>query len=131
MDVMPTLAVAPVQSIGLPIVVLLCWLPYWVRARSLASAGRSVPRWRQICFASGRVVLEIALSPPVDTLSDQLLVGERVHRRAERDLEHDQSGREADLTPARHRPSGRGETARTNPVGQPAEQDHDRQSDRL
>jgi putative membrane protein len=74
MDVMPTLAVAPVQSIGLPIVVLLCWLPYWVRARSLASARRSVPRWRQICFASGLVVLEIALSPPVDTLSDQLLV---------------------------------------------------------
>jgi len=74
MELMPTFAVAPVQSIGLPIVVLLCWLPYWVRARGLAGAGRSVPRWRQVCFASGLVVLEIALSPPVDTLSDQLLV---------------------------------------------------------
>ena len=71
---MPTPAVAPVQSIGLPIVVLLGWLPYWVRARSLASAGRPVPRWRRVCFAAGLVVLEIALSPPVDTLSDQLLV---------------------------------------------------------
>ncbi len=74
MELMPSFAVAPVQSIGLPIVVLLCWLPYWVRARGLAAAGRPVPRWRQACFASGLVVLEIALSPPVDTLSDQLLV---------------------------------------------------------
>lgn len=71
---MPIFAVAPVQSIGLPIVVLLCWLPYWVRARTLTGAGRPVPRWRQVCFAAGLVVLEIALSPPVDTLSDQLLV---------------------------------------------------------
>jgi putative membrane protein len=68
------LAVAPVQTIGLPFVVLLCWLPYWVRARTLADHGRPVPRWRQVCFAAGLVVLEIALSPPVDTLSTQLLV---------------------------------------------------------
>ena len=33
-----------------------------------------MPRWRQACFAAGLVVLAIALSPPVDTLSDQLLV---------------------------------------------------------
>ena len=71
---MPVFALAPVQSIGLPIVVLLCWLPYWGRARTLAAGGRPVPRWRQVCFAAGLVVLEIALSPPVDTLSDQLLV---------------------------------------------------------
>jgi putative membrane protein len=32
-----------------------------------------VPGWRQACFAAGLVVLAIALSPPVDTLSDQLL----------------------------------------------------------
>jgi putative membrane protein len=68
------LAAAPVQTIGLPLVVLLCWLPYWVRARTLADHGRPVPRWRQVCFAAGLVVLEIALSPPVDTLSAQLLV---------------------------------------------------------
>ncbi len=71
---MLSFALAPVQSIGLPIVVLLCWLPYWARARTLAASGRSVPRWRQVCFASGLIVLEVALSPPVDTLSDQLLV---------------------------------------------------------
>ncbi len=74
MELMPTFAVAPVQSIGLGVMVLLCWLPYWVRARGLAATGRSVPRWRQVCFACGLIVLEIALSPPVDTLSDQLLV---------------------------------------------------------
>jgi cytochrome c oxidase assembly factor CtaG len=29
--------------------------------------------WRQACFASGLIVLAVALSPPVDTLADQLL----------------------------------------------------------
>ena len=74
MIVMLSYALAPVQSIGLPVVVLLCWLPYWARARTLSGAGRPVPGWRKACFAAGLVVLEIALSPPVDTLSDQLLI---------------------------------------------------------
>jgi putative membrane protein len=65
---------APVQTIGLPVVVVLCWLPYWIRARTLAREGRPVPTWRRVCFACGLIVLEIALSPPVDHLSDQLLV---------------------------------------------------------
>jgi putative membrane protein len=65
---------APVQTIGLPVVVVLCWLPYWIRARTLAREGRPVPTWRRVCFACGLVILEIALSPPVDHLSDQLLV---------------------------------------------------------
>jgi putative membrane protein len=65
---------APVQTIGLPVVVVLCWLPYWIRARTLAREGRPVPTWRRVCFACGLIVLEIALSPPVDRLSDQLLV---------------------------------------------------------
>ena len=33
-----------------------------------------MPAWRQVCFAAGLIVLGIALSPPVDHLSDQLLV---------------------------------------------------------
>jgi cytochrome c oxidase assembly factor CtaG len=65
---------APVQAIGFPIVIVLAWIPYHLRARTLARAGRPVALWRQICYASGLVVLEIAVSPPVDTLSDQLLV---------------------------------------------------------
>jgi cytochrome c oxidase assembly factor CtaG len=68
------LALAPVQSVGLPIVVLLVFVPYWIRARTLAAAGRPLPTWRMVCFAAGLLVLEVALSPPVDTLSDQLLV---------------------------------------------------------
>ena len=67
-------AEAPVQAIGLPIVIALCWLPYWIRARTLARERRPVPRWRQACFAGGLVVLEVALSAPVDHLSDQLLL---------------------------------------------------------
>jgi cytochrome c oxidase assembly factor CtaG len=68
------LAVAPVQTIGLPIVVALGWIPYHLRARTLARDGRPVLRWRQVCFAAGLVVLEVAFSAPVDHLSDQLLV---------------------------------------------------------
>jgi putative membrane protein len=67
-------AAAPVQTIGLPIVVALSWIPYHLRARTLARYGRPVPRWRRVCFASGLLVLEIAFSAPVDHLSDQLLM---------------------------------------------------------
>lgn len=69
-----TATVGPVGSIALPVLVLLCWLPYRSRVRTLEHEGRAVPAWRQWCFASGLVVLALALSPPVDTLSDQLLV---------------------------------------------------------
>ncbi|HEY6399743.1 MAG TPA: cytochrome c oxidase assembly protein [Solirubrobacteraceae bacterium] len=61
-------------AIALPVLVLLCWLPYRSRARTLARDGRPVPDWRRACFAGGLVVLALALSPPVDRLSDQLLV---------------------------------------------------------
>jgi putative membrane protein len=63
-----------VQSIGFPVLVILSWIPYHLRARALARDGRPVPSWRQACYAAGLVVLLIASSPPVDTLSDQLLV---------------------------------------------------------
>ncbi|MGI8505672.1 MAG: cytochrome c oxidase assembly protein [Solirubrobacteraceae bacterium] len=67
------LALAPAETFGLPIVVLLCWVPYWIRARTLSRERRPVPAWRQVCFASGLLVLELALSSPVDHISDQLL----------------------------------------------------------
>jgi cytochrome c oxidase assembly factor CtaG len=66
--------VGPVGSIALPLVVLLWWLPYRARCRTLERAGRAVPGWRQGCYAAGLVVLAIALSPPVDKLADELLV---------------------------------------------------------
>ena len=61
------------STIALPVVVLLCWLPYRARARTLARDARAVAGWRQACFASGLVVLALALSPPVEKLSAQLL----------------------------------------------------------
>jgi putative membrane protein len=65
---------APVQAIGFPILILLAWIPYHLRARTLRGERRAIPAWRQVCYASGLVVLLIAVSPPVDHLSAQLLV---------------------------------------------------------
>jgi len=61
------------EAILLPLVLLAYWWPYARRSRSLAAQGRPVPRWRRACFASGLVVIAIALSPPIGYLSDQLL----------------------------------------------------------
>jgi cytochrome c oxidase assembly factor CtaG len=58
----------------LPVLALLPWIPYHRRVRSLAGDGRPVPAWRQVCYAAGLITLAGALSPPVDTLADQLLV---------------------------------------------------------
>jgi putative membrane protein len=69
----PLAAAGPLGTVGLPVLALLYWLPYRARARTLAHEGRPVPGWRQACFAAGVVVLAVALSPPVDTLADQLL----------------------------------------------------------
>lgn len=71
-------AAAPVQTIGFPVLIVLAWIPYHLRSRTLARHGRRVPGWRYGCYVSGLAVLEIAVSPPVDTLSDQLLVAHMV-----------------------------------------------------
>src|ERR1700739_1965862 len=63
-----------VQTIGFPVLIVLAWVPYHLRARALAGERRPAPAWRQVCSAAGLVVLEIAVSPPVDKLSDQLLM---------------------------------------------------------
>ena len=68
------MADAPVQTIGFPVLVVLTWIPYHLRARALARGHRPVPAWRQVCYASGLIVLLIAFSPPVDHISDQLLL---------------------------------------------------------
>ena len=71
-------AAGPVQGIALPLLVLLLWLPYARRLRSLTAEQRSVPTWRRVCFAAGLLVLAGALSPPVDDLADQLLVAHMI-----------------------------------------------------
>lgn len=55
------------------VLVLLCWLPYHTRVRTLATQRRAVPGWRQACFAAGLLTLAIALSAPVDSIADELL----------------------------------------------------------
>jgi cytochrome c oxidase assembly factor CtaG len=70
----PLAAVGPANGVLLPFLALLWWLPYRARVKVLAKERRAVPGWRQACFASGLFVLAVALSPPVDTLADQLLV---------------------------------------------------------
>jgi putative membrane protein len=77
MRIVPPLPLAATDVVGrsLPVVLaLLCWSPYQARAQALARAGRSVPGWRRACYAAGILVLAAALSPPVDSLADQLLV---------------------------------------------------------
>lgn len=68
------LADASPTTIALPIVVLACWFPYRARAQKLAGEGREVPGWRRGCYAAGLVLLATSLSPPVDSIADELLV---------------------------------------------------------
>ena len=75
---LPLATVGPLGSVGLPILILLYWLPYHARVRTLARGGRPVPGWRQGCYAAGLIVLAVALSPPVDKLADELLVAHMV-----------------------------------------------------
>jgi cytochrome c oxidase assembly factor CtaG len=63
-----------INGIVPPIVVLLCWLPYQARVRTLSDARRTVPAWRRACFAAGLITLAAALSAPVDSIADELLV---------------------------------------------------------
>jgi putative membrane protein len=69
----PLATVGPAGGIALPLLVLLYWLPYRARTATLSREARPVPGWRRGCYAGGLILIAIALSPPVDTLSDQLL----------------------------------------------------------
>ncbi len=71
-------ATGPTGTIALPILVLLYWLPYHLRARALASEGKPVPTWRKACFAAGLLTLAVAVSPPIGKLSDELLTAHMV-----------------------------------------------------
>ena len=46
---------------------------YALRARSLALGGRPVPGWRQVSFASGMLLILIALVSPLAALDDELV----------------------------------------------------------
>ena len=59
----------PLQLIPVAVVAAL----YAVRARSLALGGRPVPPWRQLSFASGMLLILVALVSPLAALDDQLV----------------------------------------------------------
>jgi len=48
-------------------------VPYALRAQTLRRRGRPVPRRRVACFASGLVVLAVAVSPPFGAAADRRL----------------------------------------------------------
>src|SRR3954449_4445666 len=77
MTVLPlpeTAAAGPLQAVTLPLVALAYAVAYAMRARTLAGRGAPVPRARIASFATGLLLVVVALSPPVDDLADELLV---------------------------------------------------------
>lgn len=47
---------------------------YYVRARTLAAAGKPVPRWRRTCFYGGLALICATLISPLATLGDELFL---------------------------------------------------------
>jgi cytochrome c oxidase assembly factor CtaG len=47
---------------------------YAKRASTLAARGRPVPLWRQICFATGLLVIVLVLVTPISDVSDELVI---------------------------------------------------------
>jgi cytochrome c oxidase assembly factor CtaG len=66
------------QDALLPLLALCYWLPYWQRTRTLARQQRPVEPWRRWMYGAGLIVLLIALSPPLDKVSDRVLAAHMV-----------------------------------------------------
>ena len=47
---------------------------YAKRASTLSARGRPVPLWRQACFASGLLVIAVALVSPIGDLAEELVI---------------------------------------------------------
>jgi cytochrome c oxidase assembly factor CtaG len=62
-------AFEPLQLIPVAVVAAL----YALRARTLALRGRPVPAWRQLSFASGMLLILVALVSPLAALDDELV----------------------------------------------------------
>ncbi len=63
-------AFAPLELVPLAVAATL----YAKRAVTLAGKGRSVPVWRQACFASGLLVIAVALFSPIGHISEELVI---------------------------------------------------------
>jgi cytochrome c oxidase assembly factor CtaG len=51
---------------------------YAKRTATLATRGRPVPLWRQICFASGLLVIVVALISPISDVAEKLVIAHMV-----------------------------------------------------
>jgi putative membrane protein len=51
---------------------------YAKRSLTLAAKGRPVPLWRQICFASGLLLIAVALVSPVAHIAEELVIAHMV-----------------------------------------------------
>jgi cytochrome c oxidase assembly factor CtaG len=47
---------------------------YWTRTRTLATRGRPVPAWRQMCFGAGVGLIVASLASPLGHLSEELML---------------------------------------------------------
>ncbi len=63
-------AFAPLELVPITIAAAL----YAKRALTLSAKGRPVPVWRQTCFASGLLVICIAMFSPVGHIADELVI---------------------------------------------------------
>ncbi len=63
-------AFAPLELVPLAVAATL----YAKRAVTLAGRGRPVPVWRQACFASGLLVVAVALFSPIGHISEELVI---------------------------------------------------------
>ena len=65
---------APLELLPLLIVAAL----YAKRASTLAARGRPVPVWRQVCFASGLLMIVVALVSPIAHIAEELVIAHMV-----------------------------------------------------
>jgi putative membrane protein len=65
---------APLELLPL----LLAAVLYAKRASTLAAKGRPAPVWRQLCFASGLLVIVVALISPIGHIAEELVVAHMV-----------------------------------------------------
>ncbi len=65
---------APIEALPLTIAAAL----YAKRALTLSARGRPVPIWRQMCFASGLLLISIALFSPIGHISEELVLAHMV-----------------------------------------------------
>src|SRR3954451_7418227 len=63
-------AFVPIEVVPLTAAAIL----YWHRAMVLSWDGRTVPRWRQVCFGAGLATIAIALFSPIGHIAEELVI---------------------------------------------------------